>query len=120
MPAIASNTSRASCRRTASAASGASCSAARRAGVMPAHARRAGADATMRPAALGIGSSFLSTGPLQVGGGGASAARASVVAFAKKKKDVRLVVTLECTEARELGQTPSRYTTEKVRPATHY
>ena len=38
----------------------------------------------------------------------------STVAMAKKKKDVRLVITLECTEAREIGATPSRYTTEKV------
>ena len=31
-----------------------------------------------------------------------------------KKKGVRCIVTLECTEARGLGQTPSRYTTQKV------
>mmetsp|Transcript_5053 Transcript_5053/g.14531 ORF Transcript_5053/g.14531 Transcript_5053/m.14531 type:complete len:99 (-) Transcript_5053:142-438(-) len=30
-----------------------------------------------------------------------------------KKKGVRIVITLECTEARGLGQTPSRYTTQK-------
>ena len=40
---------------------------------------------------------------------------ALLVACAKKKKDVRLVVTLECTEAKEEGATPSRYTTQKVR-----
>ena len=28
---------------------------------------------------------------------------------------VRLIVTLECTEARTEGATPSRYTTQKVR-----
>ena len=31
-----------------------------------------------------------------------------------KKKGVRCIVTLECTEARTLGATPSRYTTQKV------
>ena len=31
-----------------------------------------------------------------------------------KKKGVRCIVTLECTEARGEGQTPSRYTTQKV------
>ncbi|HEX9744352.1 MAG TPA: 50S ribosomal protein L33 [bacterium] len=36
----------------------------------------------------------------------------------KGKKDVRIVVTLECTEARELGATPSRYTTMKNRRNT--
>ena len=34
-----------------------------------------------------------------------------------KKKGVRCIVTLECTEARAEGATPSRYTTEKVRAA---
>ena len=33
-----------------------------------------------------------------------------------KKKGVRCIVTLECTEARGEGQTPTRYTTQKVRP----
>lgn len=32
-----------------------------------------------------------------------------------KKKGVRIIVTLECTEARGEGGTPSRYTTQKVR-----
>lgn len=31
-----------------------------------------------------------------------------------KKKGVRIIVTLECTEARGLGETPSRYCTQKV------
>lgn len=31
-----------------------------------------------------------------------------------KKKGVRCIVTLECTEARGEGATPSRYTTQKV------
>ncbi|KAL3150241.1 hypothetical protein ABBQ32_000099 [Trebouxia sp. C0010 RCD-2024] len=35
-----------------------------------------------------------------------------------KKKGVRCIVTLECTEARGLGQTPSRYTTQKNRKNT--
>eukprot|EP00954_Amorphochlora_amoebiformis_P027036 1382913-Amorphochlora_amoeboformis.AAC.1 len=34
---------------------------------------------------------------------------------AKSKKGDRLMVTLECTEAREQGKMPSRYTTTKVR-----
>lgn len=32
-----------------------------------------------------------------------------------KKKGVRIIVTLECTEAKGEGATPSRYTTQKVR-----
>ena len=36
----------------------------------------------------------------------------------KSKKDVRVVITLECTEARGLGETPSRYTTTKNRRNT--
>lgn len=35
-----------------------------------------------------------------------------------KKKGVRLIVTLECTEAKATGATPSRYTTQKVSPCT--
>ncbi|DBB13108.1 hypothetical protein WJX82_002507 [Trebouxia sp. C0006] len=35
-----------------------------------------------------------------------------------KKKGVRCIVTLECTEARGEGQTPSRYTTQKNRKNT--
>ena len=31
-----------------------------------------------------------------------------------KKKGVRIIVTMECTEARTEGATPSRYTTQKV------
>lgn len=34
-----------------------------------------------------------------------------------KKKGVRIIVTLECTEARGLGETPSRYCTQKVQLA---
>lgn len=34
-----------------------------------------------------------------------------------KKKGVRIIVTMECTEARGEGLTPSRYTTQKVRTA---
>jgi large subunit ribosomal protein L33 len=30
-----------------------------------------------------------------------------------KKKGVRCIITVECTEARGLGETPSRYTTQK-------
>ncbi len=32
-----------------------------------------------------------------------------------KKKGVRLIVTVECTEAKGEGATPSRYVTQKVR-----
>jgi len=35
-----------------------------------------------------------------------------------KKKGVRCIVTLECTEARAEGGTPSRYTTQKNRKNT--
>ena len=34
------------------------------------------------------------------------------------KKNPRLIVTLECTEARALGQSPSRYTTTKNKQKT--
>ena len=34
------------------------------------------------------------------------------------KKEVRIVVTLECTEAKAEGKTPSRYTTTKNRRNT--
>ena len=38
--------------------------------------------------------------------------------MAKKKKDARQVVTLECTEARALGVPPSRYSTMKNKKNT--
>lgn len=41
------------------------------------------------------------------------------VTVCAKKKGVRCIVTLECTEARGLGETPSRYTTQKVRHFAH-
>lgn len=34
------------------------------------------------------------------------------------KKNARIIVTLECTEARAAGQPPSRYTTTKNRTKT--
>ena len=37
------------------------------------------------------------------------------VTVCAKKKGIRCIVTLECTEARGLGATPSRYTTQKAR-----
>lgn len=37
------------------------------------------------------------------------------VATMAKKKGVRLIVTIECTEAKGKGETPSRYVTQKVR-----
>jgi large subunit ribosomal protein L33 len=35
--------------------------------------------------------------------------------MAKKSKEGRLIIILECTEARPLGKTPSRYSTMKNR-----
>ena len=34
------------------------------------------------------------------------------------KKGNRVIITLECTEARKIGQTPSRYTTTKNKKNT--
>lgn len=50
----------------------------------------------------------------------AAPAPASTTAFRQvttmaKKKGVRIIVTLECTEARAAGATPSRYCTQKVK-----
>ncbi|KAK9810631.1 hypothetical protein WJX73_005928 [Symbiochloris irregularis] len=42
----------------------------------------------------------------------------SVTTCMAKKKGIRCIVTLECTEARKLGLTPSRYTTQKNRRNT--
>ena len=39
------------------------------------------------------------------------------VATMAKKKGVRIIVTLECTEAKSAGTTPSRYCTQKVAAA---
>lgn len=38
--------------------------------------------------------------------------------MAKKKKEARQVITLECTEARALGLPPSRYSTTKNKKNT--
>ncbi len=38
--------------------------------------------------------------------------------MAKKKTEARVIVTLECTEARKEGKTPSRYSTTKNRRNT--
>ena len=38
--------------------------------------------------------------------------------MAKKKKEARQVITLECTEARGLGLPPSRYSTMKNKKNT--
>eukprot|EP00798_Chlamydomonas_sp_ICE-L_P021066 gene21066-27946_t len=35
-----------------------------------------------------------------------------------KKKGIRIIVTLECTEAKAAGETPSRYCTQKNRKNT--
>ncbi|GFR52629.1 hypothetical protein Agub_g15219 [Astrephomene gubernaculifera] len=40
------------------------------------------------------------------------------VATMAKKKGVRLIVTIECTEAKGQGATPSRYVTQKNRKNT--
>lgn len=55
-----------------------------------------------------------STAALPSAGNGATR---SVTCMAKKK-GVRLIVTLECTEARAEGGTPSRYTTQKSKKNT--
>ena len=34
------------------------------------------------------------------------------------KKSDRITITLECTEARKIGKTPSRYTTQKNKKTT--
>jgi large subunit ribosomal protein L33 len=41
------------------------------------------------------------------------------VATMAKKKGVRIIVTLECTEAKAAGATPSRYCTQKVLNSCH-
>ena len=38
--------------------------------------------------------------------------------MAKKKKEARQVITLDCTEARALGKSPSRYSTMKNKKNT--
>eukprot|EP00472_Partenskyella_glossopodia_P008859 CAMPEP_0197524988 /NCGR_PEP_ID=MMETSP1318-20131121/10545_1 /TAXON_ID=552666 /ORGANISM="Partenskyella glossopodia, Strain RCC365" /LENGTH=139 /DNA_ID=CAMNT_0043078117 /DNA_START=29 /DNA_END=448 /DNA_ORIENTATION=+ len=48
----------------------------------------------------------------------AFAPQASRTAVSASKKGDRLMVTLECTEAREMGKMPSRYTTVKNRKNT--
>ena len=35
-----------------------------------------------------------------------------------RKKGIRCIITIECTEARGLGMTPSRYTTQKNKKNT--
>jgi len=42
----------------------------------------------------------------------------SDMSLGARKKGIRLIVTLECTEARAQGETPSRYTTEKNKKNT--
>jgi large subunit ribosomal protein L33 len=38
--------------------------------------------------------------------------------MAKKKTDARIIITVECTEARKEGKPPSRYSTTKNRRNT--
>jgi len=38
--------------------------------------------------------------------------------MAKKGKGNRVIITLECTEARKIGASPSRYTTTKNKKTT--
>lgn len=60
------------------------------------------------------GSSSLVAAPQQAGGSGVR----SVTCMAKKGKDVRLMITLECTEQKATGVGGiSRYTSEKARGA---
>jgi hypothetical protein len=49
-----------------------------------------------------------------------SAAATRQVTCMAKKKGIRCIITLECTEARALGETPSRYVTQKVGVAVNY
>lgn len=68
---------------------------------------------------MSLSSAFCGTSlkafPVPGKGTTSSTATRQVTSMAKKK-GVRIIVTLECTEARALGKTPSRYTTQKVRP----
>eukprot|EP00884_Botryococcus_braunii_P012826 jgi/Botrbrau1/21544/Bobra.174_2s0047.2 len=56
--------------------------------------------------------SFVTEGPQ------ATAGPRQVTTCMAKKKGIRCIVTIECTEARALGATPTRYTTQKNRKNT--
>lgn len=75
------------------------------------------------PAAMQLTTSFLGTrfSKLQITAEPRANPNAQrMVTTMAKKKGVRCIVTLECTEARTEGATPSRYVTQKVRqPAKH-
>jgi large subunit ribosomal protein L33 len=67
---------------------------------------------------MNIGKIFVGNATLRVS---QVAARPMVhrdVACMAKKKGTRCIITLECTEARPLGKTPSRYITQKNKKNT--
>jgi large subunit ribosomal protein L33 len=70
-----------------------------------------------------LSSSFLSTTGVRVAAPRNNATPSRVAprtatTMMARKKGIRVIVTLECTEARKEGATPSRYTTEKNRKNT--
>ena len=71
------------------------------------------------PATPARASAFMNAAPLRVvaAPGHAGNACRTVTCMAKKGKDVRLMITLECTEQKATGVGGiSRYTSEKARP----
>lgn len=73
---------------------------------------------TAAPVAGARGSSFAGGAPLRAVAAAPAAGNAcrSVVTMAKKGKDIRLMITLECTEQKASGVPGiSRYTSEKAR-----
>ncbi|PSC72201.1 50S ribosomal L33 [Micractinium conductrix] len=70
--------------------------------------------ATLRSSFIGTAGCRLAKAPVAA----PSAAAPRQVTCMAKKKGVRMIVTLECTEARGEGATPSRYTTQKNKKNT--
>jgi len=61
-------------------------------------------------------SGFMGAAPVRMAAASAGNSCRSVVTMAKKGKDVRLMITLECTEQKASGVAGmSRYTSEKAR-----
>jgi large subunit ribosomal protein L33 len=63
-------------------------------------------------------SSFVGHAAFRVAPAPARPTSSRLVTCMAKKKGVRCIVTLECTEARKVGATPSRYTTQKNKKNT--
>lgn len=63
-------------------------------------------------------SPFLGRAGIRVAPAAAPATGSRQVTCMAKKKGVRCIITLECTEARGQGATPSRYTTQKNKKNT--